>query len=207
MSKDVTTSIKNLFNEESEEDMVIVSDAMNDLSDYPRFGWDNPKYEDLEEPARQVMSSYQNANKWLDTIKESVLIDYNLVYFSNIIHRLAHTMPSRFDQFGDILHTENLLVPYPATEEFKEPLPNIKSIIHRVYDILDDIKNSLSRFNAVATREGFSSMAVSVDELIADISTEYEFFYRAEYMLDHCSDKIQWDSMIYNYWNSRKDLI
>jgi len=61
------------------------------------------------------MEAYQNANKWLDTIKEYVYTDLSCVFFSSFIHELAHTMPERFDKFGDILHTLNIKVPYPAT--------------------------------------------------------------------------------------------
>lgn len=76
---------------------------------------DNSK---LLSSARVVVSAYQNANRWLDSIKESILIDYNCPYFSKIVHNLAHTMPARFDKFGDILHTVNMKVPYPATSEY-----------------------------------------------------------------------------------------
>ena len=86
--------------------------------------------------AEQVMASYQNANKWLDSIKEFVLMDLGCVFFSNYIHNLAHTMPARFDKFGDILHTADIKVPYPATAAITTMPSDIPSVFQQVLDIL-----------------------------------------------------------------------
>jgi len=51
----------------------------------------------------------------MDIIKEFLFTDMGCPFFSSYIHNLAHTMPVRFDKFGDILHTIDMKIPYPAT--------------------------------------------------------------------------------------------
>lgn len=174
----------------------------------PRFGWDNPKYTELETPARSVMSAYQNANKWLDTLKEHILINLNLPYFSHIVHELAHTMPGRFDKFGDILHTENLLVPYPSTEEWLNSCGNIYECIQMVYDILDQIKLELYTFKSISEEKGLVAMSSACDTLISDIQEEYGFYYRVEGMLAYYGSNLSaWDHQVHQYYKDQNELI
>lgn len=172
----------------------------------PRFGWDNPKYGSLELPAREVMAAYQNANKWLDAIKEHVLINLHCPYFSNIVHQLAHTMPKRFDEFGDILHKENLLIPYPATEEY-HAVGGIPESIIAIYDILDSILAKLFKFRRAAEECGCPAMSIACDSLIVDIKDEYEFFYVVESQLESTHNLQQWDMYTYQYWENKSKLI
>ena len=51
-------------------------------------------------PIVSVMTAYQNANRWLDIVKEDLLINKGMVFFSNYIHDLAHTMPSAAEESG-----------------------------------------------------------------------------------------------------------
>ena len=174
----------------------------------PRFGWDNPKYDNLETPVREVMSAYQNANKWLDSIKEHILINLNCPYFSNIVHELAHTMPARFDEFGDILHTEGLGIPYPTTMEWENPIGNISESIKRIYEILDQIRVSLRVFKLAAESCDCLEMSIACDPLLTDIHAEYMFFHRAESMLNSFGGNLaQWDKFIYEFYQDKDKLI
>lgn len=175
----------------------------------PRFGWDNPKYtEQLEEASRKVVDAYQNAQRWMDTIKEKLLIDHHLPYFSHIVHELAHTMPVRFDAFGQILHTENLEIYYPSTEEWSHAVPNVKDAINHIHNFLDSIQEALILFQSVARSCSCTSMAISCDTLITDISNERYFFFRAEEMLEfYGMNMSQWDKSVYQFWKEYKNLI
>lgn len=157
--------------------------------------------------ARIVMTAYQNANRWLDSIKESILIDYNCPYFSKIVHDLAHTMPVRFDSFGDILHTINLKVPYPSTEEYPSEVKSIKGYINDIYSILDSIKESLLAFKKVV--EGNPStapMSIICDPLLSDIQEEYEYYIRVESQLPYYGSNLaHWDKKAYEIYNAKKD--
>lgn len=178
-----------------------------DIVSTPRFGWDNPKYSILEEDVRDVMTAYQNANKWLDTIKEHVLINLHLPYFSHIIHELAHTMPSRFDQFGDILHKEGLMIPYPSTEEWSKSIGDVHNTISHIFDILDNIIESLNRFRQTADLVSHS-MSIDCDELINDISNEYQFFNLIDSQVEYFGQNLLgWDESVYRYWCEKDNLI
>lgn len=185
-----------------------LSEEVGETTVSHKAGWDNPKYDQLEPNVREVMSAYQNANKWLDTLKEHILINLECPYFSNVVHQLAHTMPGRFDQFGDILHTENLLIPYPSTAEWTSPIGDISSCISIVYSILDDIKRALTNFKRAAEICGCPAMSISCDVLLTDISGEYEFYYRAEGLLKYYGNNLaQWDKRCYEYYNTKDSLI
>lgn len=166
------------------------------------------EHQALNTASRGVMSAYQNANRWLDTIKEDILINKGCPYFSNIVHQLAHTMPGRFDRFGDILHTKNLLIPYPATEEWRNALPDMPSVFKAIYEILDQIQIELIAFKKCAEECSLLSMSIECDQLITDIASEYEFYYRIEKMLEYCGGNLtQWDKRVYEYWNNKSKLI
>ena len=186
----------------------VVKDKLSQDLNLPRFGWDNPRYYELETPSRAVMSSYQNANRWLDTIKEHILINLNLPYFSHIVHELAHSMPTRFDQFGEILHKENLLVPYPSTEEWLNSCGDVRDCINIIYDILGQIKLDILSFKEVSEHAGLIHMSVACDTLLLDIQDEYEFYYRIEGMLDYFGTNLSaWDKHVHQYYSDMKSLI
>jgi hypothetical protein len=157
--------------------------------------------------AERVMASYQNANKWLDIIKEYVLMDLGCVFFSNYIHNLAHTMPARFDKFGDILHTEDITVPYPATNYIPQVPTDIPSVFQQVFDILGAISTSLREFIKLTQDTENHAMACSAEELLVDISGEYTNLYRLSRVYSNCQDAIKFDKYVAHYVNSLGNLI
>lgn len=157
--------------------------------------------------AEQVMASYQNANKWLDIIKEFVLMDLGCVFFSNYIHNLAHTMPGRFDKFGDILHTADIRVPYPATAYIATMPSDIPSVFQQVFDILVAISTSLRGFIKLTQDTECHAMACSAEELLVDIEGEYTNLYRMKRAYSACQDAIKFDKWVAHYLNNLGNLI
>lgn len=157
--------------------------------------------------AEQVMASYQNANKWLDSIKEFVLMDLGCVFFSNYIHNLAHTMPARFDKFGDILHTADIKVPYPATAVISNQPSDIPSVFQQVLDILGAISTSLRGFIKITQDTEFHAMACSAEELLIDIEGEYTNIYRLRRVYSINPDAIGFDKYVSHYVSNLSNLI
>ena len=77
---------------------------------YTQYTYKNTEYEAIRDPARGVVAAYQDAARFLDTIKEWVYIETGMIHTSEFIHRMAHEMPKRFDRFGDILHERHLSI-------------------------------------------------------------------------------------------------
>lgn len=157
--------------------------------------------------AAAVMIAYQNANKWLDIIKEYVLMFQGCVFFSNYIHNLAHTMPARFDKFGDILHTADLVVPYPPTEYIPNMPVDIPSTFQSIYDILDSICASLRAFIKVTQDTEGHALSCSAEELLVDISGEFTDLYRMNRAYTICNDPIKFDKWVAQYLNNKGTLI
>ena len=157
--------------------------------------------------AEQVMASYQNANKWLDSIKEFVLMDLGCVFFSNYIHNLAHTMPARFDKFGDILHTADIKVPYPATAGIATMPSDIPSVFQQVLDILGAISTSLRGFIKITQDTEAHAMACSAEELLIDIEGEYTNIYRLRRVYSINPDAIGFDKYVSHYVSNLSNLI
>ena len=157
--------------------------------------------------AELVMASYQNANKWLDSIKEFVLMDLGCVFFSNYIHNLAHTMPARFDKFGDILHTADIKVPYPATADIPNMPSDIPSVFQQIFDILGSISLSLRGFIKITQDTEFHAMACSAEELLIDIEGEYTNIYRLRRVYSSNPDAIEFDKYVAYYVNNQGNLI
>lgn len=166
-----------------------------------------PQSIDIATSAIGVMTAYQNANKWLDSIKEYVLMDLSCVFFSNYIHNLAHTMPARFDKFGDILHTADIKVPYPATAGIPNMPSDIPSVFQQVLDILGAISTSLRGFIKITQDTEFHAMACSAEELLIDIEGEYTDLYRLRRAYNSSQDIIKFDEYVNHYINSKNTLI
>lgn len=163
-----------------------------------------PQSIDIATSAIGVMTAYQNANRWLDIIKESILMDYGCVYFSNYVHNLAHTMPTRFDKFGDILHTVNIRVPYPPTGEFPASLPDFVSIFSNIFIILDTIQLALKQF--ISTTE-HTPLALSAEELLVDISKEYTHLYRMQKVQSITASLLEFDMWVHSYVENLNQLL
>ena len=176
-----------------------------EVSEYPtqKEGSNN-----LYDKATEVMAAYQNANKWLDTIKECLLMDMNCAFFSSYVHNLAHTMPVRFDSFGDILHTIDMKIPYPATEYIASEPKDISESITQVCDILGGIESALSSFIDAAKGLGKRSAALSAENLLSDISTEYTTLYDIRRALNASKGEvIKFDKWVAQYINNKNALL
>lgn len=156
--------------------------------------------------ATDVMTAYQNANKWLDSTKEAVYIHMNCPFFSSYIHNLAHTMPVRFDAFGDILHTINMEIPYPATAELEKKPQNISEAFDVIFMVLDAIKDSLNAF-IKCTDENQHGMACSAEACLNDIEKEYPFLFRLLAKWNQSNnDMVAFDKYVMNYIEHKDEL-
>lgn len=174
----------------NEESVLIVSDTTIDST---------PETVDpLALSIVQVMKSYQDANKWLDIIKEDLLINQGLVFFSEYVHNLAHTMPVRFDKFGDILHTQNILIPYPPTGDIPYAIEGLDSAFVAIFNILDCISTALLSFIKNTQDTAQHSMACKVEELLIDIDSERENLYRMKHVASLCGS-IEFDKWVDRY--------
>lgn len=156
--------------------------------------------------ATNVMIAYQNANKWLDIIKEALLMDCGCTFFSNYIHNLAHSMPMRFDKFGDILHTMDMKVPYPATEYIESEPTSIAEAFDSVFSILLDISNALVEFVAAAESTN-KAAAISAETLLEEIANENTSLHRMRRAYLLCGDNIKFDKWCAQYINNLGTLI
>lgn len=156
--------------------------------------------------ATNVMIAYQNANKWLDIVKEALLMDCGCTFFSNYIHNLAHSMPVRFDKFGDILHTMDMKVPYPATEYIESEPTSIAEAFDSVFSILLDISNALVEFIAAAESTN-KAAAISAETLLEEIANENTSLYRMRRAYLLCGDNIKFDKWCAQYINNLGTLI
>lgn len=162
----------------------------------------------LEVSANNVMISYQNANKWLDIIKEYLLMDCGCVFFSNYVHNLAHSMPVRFDKFGDILHTIDMKVPYPATCYIDAEPSSVDESFDKICAILDSISSSLYEFIVVAESSSYKAMAISAETLLEDIANEYTNLKRMRRAyIQSNADTIKFDKWVAQYVNNLGTLI
>lgn len=155
----------------------------------------------------KVMEAYQNANKWLDSIKEVLLMDLGCVFFSNYVHELAHTMPARFDKFGDILHMADMKVPYPATGAIPNSPTNISESFRMIYEILNIISTSLRGCIKAAQDSDHHAIACAVEELLLDIEKENTHIHRMRRVFDSCGDALKFDTWVAQYISNLDKLI
>ena len=170
-----------------------------------------PQTETLADPlgdqAATVMRAYQNANKWLDSIKECLLMDFGCVFFSNYVHLLAHSMPERFDEFGDILHSIDMKVPYPATDAIPSEPTELTNTFDQIFSILNDIRIALVNFNKSIQDTDKSSVGLQVDELILALDREFSPLYTMKRALNHCDNPLVFDKWVAQYINNMSSLI
>ena len=163
-----------------------------------------PESTQIETSIRKVMTSYQNANRWLDTIKEALLMEYHLPCFSEIVHDLAHQMAEEFDRFGDILHTCNLRIPYPTTEEFTGQYVQLTEYVDEIIILLRSIQESLIEFKRVAEElPSTYTMSIMCDDLLMTLQKECNFYYKAHAQLTILDGHIiGWDHYIGCLWQN-----
>lgn len=157
--------------------------------------------------AAAVMTAYQNANKWLDSVKEVLYTDLSCPFFSSFVHKLAHTMPGRFDKFGDILHTTNMKIPYPATPEISREPSNITEAFDIIFQVLEQIKLALNDF-IQATDVTYHGMACSAEACLNDIESEYPMLNRLRDKWNQCNnDMVDFDKYVCQYIDHKDDLL
>lgn len=138
------------------------------------FGWEKPKYIGLRDPTRNVIRSYQNANRFYDSAQEYVYIEQGMVFLSKFIHKRAHEFPKKFDAFIEMLHEHHLMGEYPATPEldWKAELTDIDDVFALLIKISDDIQEALEEFHKAAEKPGLRPMALFSEELMLQNSKE-----------------------------------
>lgn len=165
-----------------------------DMKEY--FNYDNPKFLPLRQPARDVVDAYQRANRFLDTVKESLYIEHGLIHTSEMVHKLAHEMPKQFDAFGDMLHERHLMVEYPATPELTERIESVDKGFEIVITVLDEVQEALEKFHAVTDTADFRPMALKTEELMLQNSQDYTRFLEAWMMYGKRSSDTSFDNWV-----------
>lgn len=189
----------------NEELRARLSTVVEDTIVLPDTGSNNTST--LHMTAEKVMESYQNANKWLDIIKEVLLMDIGCVFFSNYVHNLAHSMPVRFDKFGDILHTVDMKVPYPATGNIPNTPSDINGCFTMIFEIIKGISTSLREFIKITQDTEYHALACSTEELLIDIERENTNLFRMKRAYDICGDAIKFDKYVAHYVSNLGNLI
>lgn len=164
-----------------------------------RYNWENPAYAPLHGPARDVVSAYQNAARWLDTIQEWVYIEAGLIHTARIIHNLAHAMPVQFDRFGDMLHERHLAVEYPGTPELVEEIGDMDHAFFLITGILEAIDKALQTFCEIAEESGQRAMVIQTEELIADNSKHYTYILNMWGMWERTGSETSFDSWAWRF--------
>ena len=216
-NKTLKQKLTESINKEDENNQRIMRESLHDIGiDLDESLFDglenNSLNESLEVPElansiNGVMSAYQNANKWLDSVKEFIYTDLSCPFFSSFVHELAHTMPGRFDKFGDILHTMDIEIPYPTTLELDNELVTIDDAFAVIFGCLDSIKDNLNDFIKL-TDEEFHGMACSAEELLNDIEQEYPMLFRLRDKWNQCNgDLVDFDKFVAQYVEHKEDLL
>lgn len=161
----------------------------------------------VTESAKAVMTAYQNANKWLDSVKEVIYTQDNCPFFASFVHELAHTMPERFDKFGDILHTVDMEIPYPETAEIPQKPTSIINAFDTIFMVLDNIKSALNAF-IKCTDEEYHGMSCAAEACLNDIESEYPMLYRLQAKAKECGeDTVSFDKFVGQYVEHKDDLL
>lgn len=181
-----------------------LTDAFAALDD---INSENAANTDLETAAINVMAAYQNANRWLDSVKEAIYIKMNCPFFSSFVHELAHKMPQLFDEYGDILHTINMEIPYPATEEIEKKPDNLNEAFIIIFNILDAIKKALNEFISYVDKE-YHGMACSAENCLNTIENEYPNLYRLQAKAKECGDDtVSFDKFVGQFVEHKDELL
>lgn len=145
------------------------------------YGYGNPFYAPIRDPARAVIAAYQTANRFLDTAQEYAYIEEGMPNLAAAIHRQAHKYPLRFDDFADMLHERHLMAEYPATPEldWREELKSVNDVFALVLRVMDSIHEALEGFRNATDNGGFREMALKAEELMLQNSQDCTKFLEA----------------------------
>ena len=137
------------------------------------YNYENADFAPLRDPMRGVIAAYQDAARFLDTVQENVYINMGMIHTSRVIHDLAHEMPKRFDEFGDALHEQHLMVEYPATNELAEDIKELDEAFAIVVEVLNNVGAALERFREVTDNARFRPLALKAEEMMMKNSADY----------------------------------
>lgn len=149
------------------------------MSILEKLGYDIPPYDKVKAPARAVSKAYLDGNRYLDTCKEVVYINFGMPHFSEIIHEQAHKYLETLDKFGDMLHERHLMQEYPATEELDweaEFTEDIESVFEFVLAVLESVQKALEEFRSATDDASLRAMSLTAEELIVENSRDYTKF-------------------------------
>lgn len=168
---------------------------------------EEPVIEETDNSIVGVMGAYQNANKWLDSVKESLYTDLACPFFSSYVHQLAHSMPERFDKFGDILHTANIQIPYPTTLELDRELNSVDDAFAIIFEVVEAIQNNLVTFIR-ENDEAHHGMSCAAEGLLNEIEEELPMLYRLRDKWEQCDgNTVEFDKFVQQYVDHKDDLL
>nr|DAT56404.1 MAG TPA: putative bacterioferritin [Caudoviricetes sp.] len=139
-----------------------------------RFDFENGALAEVRDAARDATGAYQDAARGLDTLKEWVLIVFGMPKTAEILHKLAHLQPQRFDEIGDLLHQRHILQIYPETKEYDGRPDDLEGVFESVIDMLDKIENALRRCVAICDENGLYPLGRGFENLQMENSRSYE---------------------------------
>ena len=157
-----------------------------------QYNFDLPQYAGLRDPARAVTDAMLRAMRFMDTCKESVLIEEGMPMTAQRIHDQAHTYGEMWDAFGDILHQRHLIQEFPATPELDER-PDLNRAFEIVISCMDDIGDALGAFIRAAQDAALFSLALDAEELKMQNSRAYTKWLMAAQMWEQTSDRVGYD--------------
>lgn len=121
--------------------------------------------ENIVRAADNLNSAFLWANRALDTVKESLWIDFGLPFTSQFIHNLAHINLERLDEFGDFLHENHIKQSYPATPALTEEINDMNKAFEIVVGIIDEVDENLMDFIRAAGDGAFNALALAAEIL------------------------------------------
>lgn len=165
-----------------------------------KYNYRNEHFYELRDSARNATSAYQNAARFLDTVKEYVDIEMGMPNTAYAIHLEAHKMPQRFDVIGDILHQRHLLQEYPATPELLENIDDMDKAFEIIIGTLDDIEDALASLVQVCEKLNLYPLARQVENLQIQNSEDYTKFLTAWAVWDESLSKTSYDNWALHYF-------
>lgn len=144
-----------------------------------RMNFENGALAAVRDAARDATAAYQDAARGLDTLKERVLIEFGMPKTAEVIHRLAHEQPKRFDTVGDILHQRHILQIYPETAEYEERPDDLDGVFEAIIDLLQRIEDKLRICVRVCDENGLFPLGRQFETLQMENSESYEKFLYA----------------------------
>ena len=162
-----------------------------------RYGWDNERYNVLEEPTNEVAGSLQRASVWFLTLSEEVK-EYK--YISLYIRRLSQSSSDWLERFRSILEVDNLSIEYCSIDAIKHVSnPTLEHILEIVFDTLDAIKMALTTFINVSYNIAIALSSRST-ELLVHMTRCYKDLFYLQSLLHQNIKSIQVDTIFRDHY-------